>query len=412
MGIRLLISAWMDEKGGKEHGRLRVPKRARSKFKFSGDRTEVCVDGKSKILEVRQVRIEDLEKLRKKIAAGKISKEKSRICAFVTTRTLNELVGRRRKNLEEYCYISDSIDSLLVGADPEFCIVNPATGAYVYAQHVGGLSKTAQLGEDGPTVEVRPPPNKEPGLLVQKIGDIIKSHSKPIQDYDWFGGAAYYNANNSNKRTIHLGGHVHIGDPKLLRADQRNITYKQLVRILDEVVALPLVRIDTPIPEHRRNNSWNGYGNYGRWGDQKSQASRVEWRVPSGLWLVHPDLARAVVGTTKAVAEACYQQMAANGFNTDYISAPGNRKGFLKDWGAMSSDKVSQIINTAKPEGVSPALLSRATKKLRGMGTYRKYKSEIEEFLRLVKLSERDRKNINLDLKETWLNNGPLIKGN
>jgi hypothetical protein len=75
----------------------------------------------------------------------------------------------------------------------------------------------------------------------------------------------------------------------------------------------------------------------------------------------------------------------------------------------MDAPNVEKIINEAKPTSVPTALLNRSAKKLKGLPNYNKYKDEIDEFIRLVKMPNKDRSRINLDLKQAWLNKGPLI---
>jgi hypothetical protein len=266
------------------------------------------------------------------------------------------------------------------------------------------------LGHDGPLAEVRPAPSVEVSEVVDNISKALKENHSKIDQFSWLGGATYKSPPELEKRVVQMGGHIHIGNPALLENDKKAGAYTRIVRVLDEVVALPLVKIDTPEPHLRRNKEFNGFGNYGRALDHKSQEGRFEWRVPSGLWLIHPDIAMATLGTTKAVSEACYQTMAEKNFDQKWINAPEGSTGFLKSWDMLDAKKVAEIINNATPESVSSTLIYRAGKKLKNLPNYHKHKAEIDEFIRLVKLSAKDRKNISLDLKKNWLRKGLLIK--
>ncbi len=167
-----------------------------------------------------------------------------------------------------------------------------------------------------------------------------------------------------------------------------------------------MIRVESPDPKLRRN----GKDRYGVYGDQRPQEGRFEWRVPSGWWLIHPDTAYALFGTSKAVSEACYQRMADMDFDESYIAAPANRKGFLKDWGAMAKEKAAKLVNDSDPETISDELLDRTKATLRGLHNYQQYKSEIESFIDIINLSKEDQKNVSLDIKDNWVGKGKLVR--
>lgn len=412
MNVRLQVSERMT--GGKtsEGKCVRIPRRARLYFDSNRKRMVLSVNDKSIALAVKPAYKEDIQILTKQLEVGKITEEQACMTAFVTTDTMQSLAGRRRGGLEEHSFITDGVENLMIGADPEFALAKPEDEQLQYAQYVKSLPTAGELGSDGPLAEVRPAPSTEVSEVVKNIADIFHKHGeKMIGDFLWVAGATYSSPNSPNERVVHMGGHLHLGNPKLLNEDQKIAVYKRIIRALDETIALPLVRIDCPLPHLRRNTAHNGYGRYGRYGDQRPQLGRFEWRVPSGLWLAHPDMTQAVMGVTKAVTESCYQMMAEVEFDTAWINAAQNRKGFLKTWGAMDAHKVEKMVNSADPEAVPVALLNRAAKKLRGLPNHDKYKAEIDEFVRLVKMSKKDRSRINLDLRDTWLNNGKLITG-
>lgn len=410
MNVRLVPSERMNMRSGVEDEYIRIPKRARLHFNSKGDKLVLSLKNTNIVLKIRAAYKDDVAKLTGMVRGGKTSEEEASMTGFVTAATLAKLTGNA-SSAPKYCYLSDGIEDIKVGADPEFCLVDPATMKFKYAEHIQGLTKTAVLGHDGPLAEVRPPPENDPAELVKNIERILKKESKLVDPFLWRGGASYKSPNHQQgERIVHIGGHLQFGNPELMPKESINAIYRQTVRVLDELVALPLVRIDTPNPSHRRNEMWNSYGKYGRHGDHKAKENRFEWRVPSGLWLTHPDLARAVIGTSKAIVEACYQSMAENKFSDNWICGRMDRKSFLSSWGVLPSQTVGKIINDATPDGVDPSLLNRTIKKLREISTYSKYKTEIEEFIKLVRLSEKDRDSINLDLKDTWLNKGKLIK--
>ena len=411
--IRLACSEKMDKASSiKENTYLRVAHRARHHFEVKGDSLTLAVNGNSLVLTVKSAYKEDVEGLRQQVKGGTLTGEEAAITGFVTAATLSRLIGKKVTSNTLYdkeAYVSDSVEDLTIGADPEFALVNPQTRRFKYASHA--FPGPGELGSDGPLAEVRPPPSTDTSKVVQSISNILRKGHPDITDFDWYTGATYKSPNHPDERIVHIGGHIHIGDPKSLPVALKNGVYSQIIRVLDETIAMPLVRIDCPEPYLRRNTEHHGYGRYGRWGDQRPQEGRFEWRVLSGLWLAHPTFAEAILTTTKAVSESCYQLMVDVNFDEKWVLAAANRKGFLKTWGAMNANEARKLINNSAPDAINATLINRAAKKLQNLENYTKYKAQIDEFLRLVRLSDKDRKTINLDMKSTWLNNGKLISG-
>lgn len=407
MNVRLVKSDRMDNaKGGKEHIYIRVPKRARRNFNTKGERLRLIFDKRETVLFIKQAYREDTSSLIKQINQGKITETEACITGFVSTRTYKNIIGRCRKDLNKRCFLSDSIEDIKIGADPEFALVCPTTKCFQYAQHIPHLPEAGPLGSDGPVAEVRPLPSTNVKEVVASIEKILHNDTAAITVYDWIAGAAYKSPNHPNERVVHMGGHIHLGNPVLLNETLKTAIYERIIRILDETIALPLVRIDGPFAYERRNKEYKGYGRYGRWGDQRPQPNRFEWRVPSGLWLAHPRLATIILSTTKALTETCLQMMAEEGFNSTWINAPDNKKGFLKAWGSMDACKAKNLINKANPEEISKALIIRSSKKLKGLSNYHKYKAEIDEFIQLVQI---ENPKFNLNLKDTWLGKGKMF---
>lgn len=410
MDIRLVASERMDSGSGSENRYIRIPKRARNNFESKTDRITLSFKKKTIVLLIKTAFKEDTSALIGQVKSGQVSDQESRMTGFVSTAILHSLMGKGSQ-AEEYCYLSDDIEDIMVGADPEFALVNPKNQRYQYAENVEGFGSHGTLGSDGPLAEVRPPPSEDTAVVVDNIRNILRTGHTGIMPFNWVAGATYKSPNHPSERVVHIGGHIHLGDPGLLPNKNKQGVYRQIIRILDELMALPLVRIDLPHPHLRRNTvHTNGYGRYGQWGDTKPQEGRFEWRVPSGLWLSHPDFAQAILGTSKAITECCYQMMAEKNFDNDWICAREDRAGFLKSWKVMSTSRASKIVNDAVAGKVTPTLVKRAQLKLRELDNYDKYKGDIDEFIRLITLSNKDKRNINLDIKDTWLNGGKLIK--
>lgn len=402
MRIRLLASPAMDADYD-ENNILRIPRRARLSFQVTTKKIILNSPGGDVVLDVKQALREDVVVLVAELKAGDISEDDINMTAFVTTATLNKIKGG--KKAKENLYITDRLDGLVIGADPEFCLID-GKGLFVRGANVPDFEKTKKLGHDGDLAELRPDPSNDIATVVKNMADLFKTQGKPIEKYGWRGGATYSSGPEGNKKLLRMGGHIHVGDPPIMDKESKHAIYTRIINVLDEYIALPLVRVDTPEASKRRV----GHGAYGTYGDQRPQVGRFEYRVPSGFWLIHPDLAAAVLGTTKAVSEACYQLMYENKWNHGWISAPCNRKGLLKTLSCSAVSTVEAIVNKSEPEDVSDDALSQSVQKLEGLPNYSKYKEYIDSFIDIISLSKKDRSNINLDLKETWLGGKHFIK--
>ena len=411
MDVRLMPSDRMNSGSGKENGYIRIPRRARKHFDTNTNTISITYKKKTIALEIKAAFKEDITDLKASISEGKLTKEDASDVGFVTSGVFQGLMGRSKKAETDYCYMSDDIEDIMLGADPEFVLVNPKSREFKYAEHVSGFGSSGVLGADGPLAEVRPPPATSTDQVIRNIRNILKKGNPYISPYSWLAGATYGNPKKKGERVLHIGGHIHLGDPLIVPNADKQGTYRQIIRMLDELMAIPLVRVDGPNAFLRRNTTHtNGYGRYGLWGDTRPQVGRFEWRVPSGLWLAHPDFARAVLGTAKAITETSYQMMAEKGFDPKWICARADGKGFLKAWKAIGSQRAAKIVNSCDPKMVTLGMIKASHDKLKTMDNYAKYRDDIDEFIRLVTLSDKDKIRINLDIKDTWLDGGKLVK--
>lgn len=397
MRVRLVASPWMDARNAIENHRIRIPKRGRLFFEVKNSRLVLKNAGHSELgLTVLQARKEDVSRLLDDLKGGRVSGEQADITAFVTTATRNRFFGRRTNNDDGHLYLTDRLDALKIGCDPEFALINPKTSDFQYAANVHGLGHYDELGSDGPLAELRPKPETSAKALTESIGKLFNTHQNKIAGYLWLGGASY--RSEKQRKTWGIGGHIHIGDPPMLPTNRRQATYIRTVQILDELVALPLVRVDAPDPRVRR-----AVQSYGVYGDQRPQEGRFEWRVLSGFWLLHPTITEAVLGTAKAVSEACYERMVKHDFAPEYLNTPLQEKGFLQEWDALPADKVRYVVDSSNPKLVDDGLLERTKIKLRGLSNYTQYKAEISQFIDIIELSVDDQSRISFNLRRNWV---------
>jgi len=402
MRLTLVPSPIMDKwarKNAVEHEKVRLSRRARVYYGPSDwEKIYLRVHGTAtdKRLRIDQAPKSDM---------SKYGATKAQRIGFVTTETYNILMGRVSDKKQRAIWISEGIEKITIGADPEFAVVDPKTGMAVYGDTLFKPhgEKFNQVGSDGPCAELRPDPANSVDGLVRNIETLLKNGTRRIANYDWIGGATFGHPNMDRRYAI--GGHLHFGLPNIKGAGEnpKRILQNRVARILDELIALPLVKIDTPIPEHRR-----GPEKYGRFEDVKTSNVKFEWRVPSGLWLVHQDLTHAVVGSAKAVVEECWKRYSDRDCDAEFMLDTEGDDNLLVSFDCLSTEKIRKTINGAKASSVDTDLIHDIHGKLRNMSTYCIYKDEINALIKFCCSSNMPLPTSKLDLKRGWLENKSL----
>lgn len=448
--VVLIASERMDgnKKEGRNENRLvRLPKKTRQSLSPKDVTVELYNCGKvgidratnSRLLKIHQAFSSDVKLLSGFIKKGLMTeRDKRRVC-FVSSDTFKFITKQQPKVRVARAWIADSIVDILIGADPEF-ILKDRSGTIIRGDRLlGRETLTAPLGIDnfGLQIEVRPEPEITPKKLIVGMRKILKTHrnAKTITDYIWH--ACSYNS-------FCVGGHLHFGTPKMLeeKKNEKLGFFVAATRILDELVAIPLSKIEGDGGVRRRGST-----RFGRHGDFRKDTGRLEWRVPGGDWLAHPDLALAVVGASKAVCEEILYMIDASGFEENFIVPAKYRKGAWasykgpannqdsggrthfwtanfkyrtddeNDWAdwpicesfglRKSSAEVAQILHSAV---VKKEHMELASKVLRNMSTYRDYKKEIDSFVNICSRTKKSLGTLNRNIKDTWLNKGKMFK--
>jgi len=191
VNVKLIASDRMDAAGGREDSYVRIPSRARKFIKSKADKITMAYGKKAVALDIKNCYKEDILAMKSDVADGTLSKAEARCVGYVTTRTLNKLIGKK-KNVG-YCNLSNTIEDITIGADPEFVLVHPRSLSYKYADRVEGFPRAGVLGSDGPLAEVRPPPSTSIDGIIKNIRSILrKGNQSTIGPYLWFAGATYH----------------------------------------------------------------------------------------------------------------------------------------------------------------------------------------------------------------------------
>jgi hypothetical protein len=392
----------MSDKG--EHSLIRLPKRARNYFGFTNS---IVVVGKGEHrfgLEVKKAYKEDVQKLYKKLNTGKMSEEEGLTAVFVTRSVLQKINRRQGDSV----WISDSLEEITVGADPEFGLTD---GQERFIRGSNVIKKAGAFGSDGPAVEVRPAPSVDHVTMVGNIGKILQNPPEAVSPYKWVGGATF----TDHSRSYWFGGHIHLGRPTQVDPDHAiSYCYGGIAKVLDQLLAFPLVRFDTPNPGLRRHGCDYGYGTAGT-GDSgdsnssvRSHVDRFEYRVLSALWVAHPTLAKVVVGATKAITESVYGAIANKKFEYDWVgSAP-----FLKSFGIGNTKNVIEIINRSRADAITKEHLTRWRSQIRNLERFDDYSEELNALLALVGADPSViKKHLDLDLRQGWCEGKRFLRG-
>jgi hypothetical protein len=396
--LRLIASTKMT--GAEENESVRFPRRAREHFGFSNSKVLIGKGFYEVSLKVKQAYKEDIQRLAKMIKTGKLSEEEAKYVGFVTRSTRDRVT---RKKGRGDIWITEGISSITVGADPEFGLIGN-DGRLVRGSHVVGHA--GKFGSDGPSVEVRPAPSADHIQVIQNMKQILLNPPAAAEEYKWTGGATY----QDQQRVYWFGGHVHLGRPAQISIEEAGPIYERIATVLDGLLALPMVRFDTPEPHLRRNGCKYNYGKAGDIRSDYPEQNRFEYRVLSGLWMVHPTLAAIAIGAAKCITETAYSRIAAEDFNPTWATNPLSKKGMLKSFGIKGINDIKAIINNGQREAVGSDRLSEWERSLRKVDRFDEYKPELNA---LIALSKEDPEiiedSINLDVKNNWQEERTLL---
>jgi hypothetical protein len=356
-------------------------------------------------LEVKQAYKEDVQKLAKKIATSKMSEKEALSSGFVSRSVLQKINRKEGQSV----WISDSLEEVTVGADPEFALIGH-NGILARGNNV--VSKAGAFGSDGPAVEVRPAPSADHLIMVRNIAKILQNPPESVVPYEWRGGATFQDP----QRAYWFGGHIHLGRPAPINPEQAiDYCYAGIATVLDHLLAFPLVRFDTPNPDLRRHGCDLGYGTAGTGNSGgtessvRSHSDRFEYRVLSALWLAHPTLAKIIVGATKAITESVYARIGSKKFEYDWVgTAP-----FLKTFGIGNNAKsILDIINRSRASSVTKEHLAQWRKQIRDLERFDDYSEELNALIALVGADPSAvKKHLDLDLRQGWCEDKRFLRG-
>jgi len=409
-----------------ENDLIRMSSPARDYFNFGNSKVEVVYKDNSSTFGIFQAFAEDIRKLKN----DGFTNEQLKQTGFVTEKTLRELYKGTGHILRSGAFIGifkekekeKPVLNIYMGADPEFLLFDN-NNSIIRANSL--IPKEGLIGSDGAMVEIRPNPAQCPSTLVQNMLSIFKNaaQSSKIKDYIWK-ASIYY---KDTQRDYPVGGHIHIGNPpniKKVTSYQRESLFAVFNKIMDELLALPLIKLDgDELGRSRRSNCQMAMGNqgYGYFGEWRMCDGRLEHRTLSGLWLMHPVVAECVIGTAKAIGEAMHSVIEDNNYDTALFKHPdvslSDHKVLYRpefnDWESIgltsimkcttSSSVMSTMLNQSKARNITKKFLSIWYNKMKELPTYHKYDKYINKLYEILLLPKDEVSKVGFDIKKNWL---------
>ena len=354
---------------------------------------------------------------------GGVSEDELNRVGFVTTKTYYKITGERSGNKKKNIWITDDIVDTIIGADPEFLLFNNEKEV-IRANNV--LSYNGLIGCDGAMAEVRPKPAITPEGLVKNIKDLLKDKklTKPIDSYDWIAGCYY----KDNVRDYPIGGHIHIGNPiKIARMDtnKRVAFFKVFNKILDELLAIPMIKIDGANMGRARRTECS-IGKFGYFGEFRTCNGRLEHRTLSGMWLMHPILTTLVLGTAKAIIDEVYRHVADNDYKYPYMFP--HKYNDTHIWAAdfdqwtsfplandmnctMDSREMVELLHKSSAAKINAKFLNSWYSRMKNLSTYSVYAKYIDGLYEILKNNTKDFHDYDhRNMQNNWLNDAKFLE--
>jgi len=440
----LLASDRMDnnKKPGRNEDTLIRMSAAARKFMNFGDKaveiypTNIAAANKgtrAQVLNIFHAFKPDVTDLKRMVSKGELTPEEIARVGFVTTKTFNRINGTNRKpKFNKNVWIADKISKTVIGSDPEFLLFHPDEDRVINATNV--LSHTGKVANDGAMAELRPDPSVKPEDHVKNITKLLRGDKaiKNIEPYRWI--AACYH--RDKYRDYPVGGHIHIGTPSeiaSLNEKTKEAFFIVMNKIMDELLAIPLTKLDGADNGHRRRANCQvcptGHHGYGFFGEMRMPHGRLEHRTLSGMWLVHPSVAKAVLGTARAIIDEVFKLVSNKDFNSKYMclyakdGESGKNYRIIKhmfkrnfdgwknvplaqDVGCTtSSNRMIDILNSSNPSYVNAAYLKKWLSKMKGFSTYKKNSKYIRGLYEILKISTKNFNSYDRNMKRNWLSN-------
>jgi hypothetical protein len=208
-------------------------------------------------------------------------------------------------------------NDILIGCDPEFFLIDKATGFNISASHF--FPHYGDVGSDGGLAELRPRPSLKETELSENINGLMKKAFSHIN-----GRALFRKRDVRMVAASHLNGaaagyHVHFGLPQfMLRSTpEMDSLLAYMVNILDYYVGIPAI-LPEGIEDYKRRSP--RFSRYGKPGDHRRDLMTLEYRVPGGHLLRHPILSSGILAISIVVMKDMLSRLKA--YTAEFTKLP------------------------------------------------------------------------------------------
>lgn len=208
-------------------------------------------------------------------------------CAYVNEDTYNQLLIKK-ECINSYV---KPVDDILIGADPEFFLVDRSTGGNISASHF--FHHYGDVGSDCGLAELRPRPALNEYELTSNLDVLLNKAYEHLSNRALFKNREVDMIAASMLNGAAAGFHVHFGLPSMLLTGTAEChqMLRRMVDVLDYYVGIPSILPEGSEDFKRRSDK---YSKYGKPGDYRSDSLTLEYRVPGGHLLRHPILSRGL----------------------------------------------------------------------------------------------------------------------
>lgn len=288
------MERWSSPLGSIEDRLVRIPSKVREEFGLSPG-LFLCLKDKSGDSIPLQVAV-----------SYKKDAEKDNSCVYISENTHGLL------NVEKTSSIKPA-DDILIGCDPEFFLIDNATGANISASHF--FPHYGEVGSDAGLAELRPRPSLKESGLSDNLHELMSKAFMHINDRALFRKRSIAMIAASHWNNAAAGYHVHFGLPQhLLRLSTETHKYlAYMVSVLDYYIGIPAVLPEGSEDFRRRSRR---FSRYGKPGDHRYDLMTLEYRVPGGHLLRHPTLSSGILAISIVVMKDMLSRLKAytNGF--------------------------------------------------------------------------------------------------
>jgi len=212
---------------------------------------------------------------------------KSDDCGYVSRDTYGQLLIKKE-------HVNSSVkpaDDVLIGADPEFFLVDRSTGGNISANHF--FHHYGDVGSDCGLAELRPRPSFDEYELVSNLNVLLNKAYTHLSNRTLFKNREVDMIAASMLNGAAAGFHVHFGLPSVLLTGTAEChqMLRRMVDVLDYYVGIPSILPEGSEDFRRRSDK---YSKYGKPGDYRSDNLTMEYRVPGGHLLRHPVLSKGL----------------------------------------------------------------------------------------------------------------------